>query len=188
VPVSNATFIGTWVVNLTSERDACLNAANNRGQRCFNLLAPYGAVTTVPPLSLATMLQSYTLNAAAVTAFLNKAGARGHEFLIALSQVTLVTLKPEVNIVRPNEYQFLNSWPAGTIADVYLELTDSDGDVQVSTVEVVLPFDSTPEIAAEHTAYLLEPLAFIDAMSIGSMLSIMPSEPNTTLVSTITVR
>jgi hypothetical protein len=181
-------FVGTHVVATAAQRNAVLAAANNRGQRCFNLLAPYGGTTTTPPLSLTTMIQVYTLNAAAVTAFLNKAGARGHEFLDALSALTFVVLKPDVNIVRPNEYQFLNSWPAGTIADVYLELTDSDGDVQVSTVEVVLPGDSTPEMAAAHTAIFLNPIAFVDAVASGSILSLMPSEPNTTLVSTITVR
>jgi hypothetical protein len=134
------------------------------------------------------MLQMYILDEEAVEDILGKTGARGHEFLVALSALGLVVLKPDVNIVRPNEYQFLNEWPAGTVADVYLELTDSDGDVQISTVELTLPSDSTPEEAAAYVAYVVEPYAFIDAVATGSLLSLMPSEPGITLVSTITVR
>lgn len=181
-------FEGVHIVNTAAKRDAILAAANNRGQRCFNLLAPFGASSQAPPLSLTQMLQSYTLDAPGVKLFLNRAGARGHEFLTALSALTFVVLKPDVNIVRPNEYQFLNSWPAGTVADVYLELTDSDGDVQISTAIVTLPSDSTPEEAAAYVAYVVEPYAFLDAVAGGSILNLMPSEPNTTLVSTITVR
>jgi hypothetical protein len=185
---TKASFVGAWAVNTAAKRDVCLAAANNRGQRLFNIMAPYGGTVTTPPLSLTQMLQTYTLNAAAVEVILGKGGARGHEFLNALSTLTAVVLKPDVNIVRPNEYQFLNSWPAGTVADVYLELTDSDGDVQVSTVELTLPSDSTPEEAAAYVAYVMEPYAFIDAIATGSLLSLMPSEPGITLVSTITVR
>jgi hypothetical protein len=185
---TKASFVGTWVLNTPAKVATCLAAANNRGQKCFNVMAQYGGVTTIPPLSLLQMQQSYTLNAAAVENILSECGARGHEFLSAVSTVAVVVLKPDVNIVRPNEYQFLNEWPAGTVADVYLELTDSDGDVQVSTVELTLPSDSTPEEAAAYVAYVMEPYAFIDALASGSLLSLMPSEPGTTLVTTITVR
>ena len=64
-----------------------LASANNRGQKAFNLLAPYGGTTTTPPLSQDQMAQTYTLDAAAVDNFLNNMGVRGSEFLVAMGQV-----------------------------------------------------------------------------------------------------
>lgn len=185
---NKADFVGTHIITTAAQRNTILAAANNRGQKCFNVLAPYGASSFTPPLSLAQMIQAYTLNAAAVEAVLARTGVRGHEFLDALVANSATTLSPELNIVRPNEYQFLSEWPAGTVADVYLELTDSDGDVQVSTAELTLPNDSTSEEAAAYVAYVIEPYAFIAAVAAGPLLTMMPSEPGTTLVSTITVR
>ena len=78
-------FVGTWTIDTAAKRDACLAAANNRGQQAFDASAPYGGTTTTPPLSLATMLQVYTLDAAAVEVILTDTAIRGHEFLTGMA-------------------------------------------------------------------------------------------------------
>ena len=79
-----ADFEGTWTLDAAGVNTS-LAAANNRGQQCFNVMAPYGVTTSTPPLSLTTMAQAYVLDTAAVAVILNATGARGNEFLSAVS-------------------------------------------------------------------------------------------------------
>lgn len=82
-----ADFVGAHAITSAAQRDFVLKYANNKGQQFFNVMAEFGDTTTTPPLTLATMLQTYTLDAAAVDKVLqgNGSGLRGHEFLTAVT-------------------------------------------------------------------------------------------------------
>lgn len=182
-----ADFEGTFTVDTDAKRDAILAAANNRGQACFNAIAPYGGTTTTPPLSLATMKQAYTLNTAAVQAVLAVTGARGNEFLTALSLVTGGVMALVVQSPTPNVYTFQNTWPEGTQCNTTLTVTDSDGQVDTNTVLSTLPPGGpyTPAQAAAVVCADIEAMPFVTCSRSGATLTLSVSEPNTTLESSI---
>ena len=184
-----ADFVGTFTIDTDAKRDACLAAANNRGQDCFNAVAAYGATTTTPPLTLATMKQAYTLDAAAVTVVLNGTGARGNEFLTALSAGGVVVQGPVVVSVTPNVYTFKNTWPEGTQCRTVLTVTDSAGDVDTHTVLSTLPPGGpyTPEEGAAVVCADIDSAAFVTCSVSGATLTLSATEPGTTLESSMTL-
>ena len=183
-----ADFIGIFTIDTDAKRDACLAAANNRGQDCFNTIAPYGSLIIVPPLNLSQMKQVYTLNEAAVEAVLAGTGARGNEFLTALSgEGSVVVLNPVVVTPEPNVYTFENSWPAGTQLNTMLEITDSVGDVDTHVVLSTLPPGGpyTPEQAAAVVCGDIDAQAFVTCTQSGATLTLSATEAGTTLVSSM---
>ena len=181
-----ADFIGTFNILEAGQRDYCLAAANNRGQACFNAIAPYGATTTTPPLSLTTMIQSYTLDAAAVEVVLNKTGCRGNEFLTGLYEIAgSPDLIPEVNSAGPNVYVFLNMWPEGTSLDTTIMVTDSAGDTDTHVIRSTLP-PGGPYTASQAAAVVcadIDAQAFVNCSVSGATLTLTATEPGTTLSS-----
>ena len=83
-----ADFIGTHVVDSVAKRDFVLRYSNNRGHQCFEAMS-VAAGGTAPPLTLATMLQTYTLDADGVQAVLSAGAVRGHEFLTAVKFLSI---------------------------------------------------------------------------------------------------
>jgi hypothetical protein len=83
-----ADFVGTHVISSAAQRDFILSRSNNKGHQHFAAMAEFGDVTSTPQvLSLAAMLQTYILDAAAVDKVLqaNGSGLRGHDFLSAVT-------------------------------------------------------------------------------------------------------
>ena len=186
-----ADFVGTFTVDTDAKRDAILAAANNRGQQCFNAIAPYGATTTTPPLTLATMKQAYTLNEAAVEVVPAKTGARGNEYLTALDVQTggATTQGPEIGQLTadPNNYTATGGpWPGGTQIYCDLTLTDPDGQSEGDTFTVTLPPGShSDSVAASVVCAAIDELVHYRCTQVGSSITITAAAAGNTVTSNL---
>jgi hypothetical protein len=182
-------FVGVPFLVEAVGRDAILAAANNRGQRGFNLIAQYGDTTTTPPLSLATMLQTYTFpTLAAVDGFLNHMGPRGSEFLIALAANTGgVPDQPSITEVD-NVYTATGTWPGGTVITFTCTVTDPDGQSDTHVYPITLPpGQHSGATVAGVCAASLDPQTHIRAVAAGNVLTLSPADPDYSLVSSVSV-
>ena len=182
-----ADFVGVFTVDTAAKRNFVLAAANNRGQQCFNAIAPYGGTTTTPPLTLATMLQVYTLDAAAVEVVLAETGARGNEFLSALGTPAPAPASPSIARLTtdPNTYTATGGpWAGGTMILCDLQITDPDGQSETDTFTVTLPPGShTDSVAASVVCAAIDDLVHYRCTQTGSSITIAPAAAENTVTS-----
>lgn len=182
-----ADFEGIHVVADAAARDAILAAANNRGQQCFNAIAEYGGTTTTPPLSLAQMIQTYTLDAAAVEAVLGVTGIRGNEFLSALAGVAVAVTRIRRLSTNPNSYTATGMWAGGTVISCQVTITDPDGQIDQDVLRVTLPpGNHTSEVAIQVVCEAIDALVHVRCVRSGATITLSPSAPANRLESNLT--
>lgn len=182
-----ADFEGIHVVADAAARDAILAAANNRGQQCFNAIAAYGGTTTTPPLSLAQMIQTYTLDAAAVEAVLGVTGIRGNEFLSELAGVAVAVAGIQRLSTNPNSYTATGMWAGGTVISCQVTITDPDGQIDQDVLRVTLPpGNHTSEVATQVVCEAIDALVHVRCVRSGATITLSPAAPANRLESNLT--
>ena len=94
---------------------------------------------------------------------------------------------PGLNSATPNVYTVTGDWPVGAQCRVDLAVTDSDGDTLTEQVNITLPMAMTAAQVAQYIAIEINPLPFVEATVSGTVITLAPSEPGTTLVSSAVV-
>lgn len=94
---------------------------------------------------------------------------------------------PGLNSITPNVYQVTGDWPAGTQCAVHLEVTDSQGDTDVTDLVITLPTAMSAAQTATYVASEVDQVAFVGAVASGTTVTLSPTEPGNTLVSSASV-
>ena len=151
-----ADFVGTHVIDTEAKRDFILSYSNNRGHQCFETLAFTGG-TIDPPLTLATMLQTYTVDEFIVDAVLVAGAIRGHEFLTALKLASslggLDIVQAAGTTADPAQIQLSGWFPTGAIIDIGITLDVDGPGVVTYTVPVGA---AAPDVAKNLAAFITE--------------------------------
>ena len=180
-------FVGVFVVNAAA-RDAMLNAADIRGQTCFNAMQPYAATPGALPVTLANMLDTYTLDADAVQDVMRSGGQEMWQFLTAMAAVTVVVEGPTLNNTLPNVYTAGGTWEGGTVITFTLELTDPAGDQDIRSVVVTLPpGQHSGATVASVCAQAVDPSPHVRAVAAGNTLTLSATDMDYSLDSSASV-
>jgi len=171
-----ANFVGTWAVGAAG-RQLLHNAANNRGQKCFNALAQFGETNTDVPLEWDDQIQSYTFtDVADVDTFLNYPGVaiRGSEFLEMLARVGDGTQGDVTAVI---------SGPAKTVSFTVEGLFSTGDRIQIpitsgatpglTTINYVVPTPQLANTVADTLAVYCESAPDVEAAVTGPASGVM---------------
>ena len=90
--------------------------------------------------------------------------------------------------VRPGQWQFSSLWPQGTMVKLTLRIRDVDGDIDEREVEWTSTQDLTPFRALREVAEKVDELPFWRASSLGSYLTVEPTNPDNDFAVTLEVQ
>ena len=161
-----------------------INAITANNRRTSSTLAGNTAATTDVSIGIGvTANNGYTTMVETAFEVLKKVLLEN----IKNGSATASVVMPGLLMPAPNVYTVVGSWPAGTAVQVTTEVTDSAGDVDSHTMTYTLPSDMTAAQAATYLGGLADGEAFIDASVSGTTITLSPTEPGTTLVSSAAV-